>query len=171
MLKFMPTSEKDKWELKCMCDSDYAGDKDNHLSVMGYCISINGCLISCKSQAQKCQTLSSTVAEYVALSEICCKIQFVKMKLEFLYEKIEYPITVYCYNVGAIYLAYNAKISNRTKDVDTRTHFVCHYVDDGSIKIKFVRSEHNDADIFTKNSTESTYNKHASKFMPVNSAE
>ena len=33
MLKFMPTSVKDKWEFKCMCDSDYAGDKHNRLSV------------------------------------------------------------------------------------------------------------------------------------------
>ena len=34
MLKFMPTSEKDKLEFKCMCDSDYAGDKDNRLTLM-----------------------------------------------------------------------------------------------------------------------------------------
>ena len=38
MLKFIPTSEKEKWEFKCMCDSDYAGDKDNRLSVTRYCI-------------------------------------------------------------------------------------------------------------------------------------
>ena len=114
MLKFMPTSEKDKWEFKCMCDSDYTGDKDNRLSVMGYCIYINGCLISWKSRAQKCQTLSSTEAEYVALSEICCEILFVKMILEFLGEKLEHPINVYCDNVGAIYLAYKSKISKRT---------------------------------------------------------
>ena len=31
MLNFIPTSEKDKWEFKCMCDSDYAGDKDNRI--------------------------------------------------------------------------------------------------------------------------------------------
>ena len=74
MLKFMLTSEKDKWEFKCMCDSDYAGDKDNGLSVTEFCIYINGCLISWKSRAQKCQTLSSTEAEYVALSDICCEI-------------------------------------------------------------------------------------------------
>ena len=36
MLKFMPTSEKDKWESKCICNSDYTGGKDNHLSVTGY---------------------------------------------------------------------------------------------------------------------------------------
>ena len=64
----MPTSEKDKWEYECMCNSDYAGDKDNCLTVTGYCIYINGCLISWKSQTQKCQIFSSTEAEYVALS-------------------------------------------------------------------------------------------------------
>ena len=94
------------------------------------------------------------------------------MILEFLGEKIEYPIPVYCDNVGTIYVAYNAKISNRTKHVDTRRHVVRHYVeDDGTIKIKFVRSEDNDADIFTKNTNESTYEKYTSKFMIMNSAE
>ena len=115
MLKFIPASEKDKWEFKCMCDSDYAGDKDNCLSVRGYCIYIKGCLVSWKSRAPKCQTLSSTEAKYVALSAICCEILFVKMILEFLGEKIEYPITVYYDNVSAIYLACNAKISNASK--------------------------------------------------------
>ena len=83
----------------------------------------------------------------------------------FLGEKIEYPITEYCGNVVAIYLAYNTKISNRTKHVDTITHFVRHYGEDRTIKIKFVRSEDNDADIFTKNTTASTYDKHTSMFM------
>ena len=69
------------------------------------------------------------------------------MILEVLSKKIDYPITVYCDNVGAIYLTYNAKISNRTKHVDNMTHFVRHYVEDGTIKIKFVQSEDNDADI------------------------
>ena len=154
-----------------MCDSDYAGDKDNRLSVTGYCIYINGCLISWKSWAQKCQTLSSTKAVYVALSEICCEILFIKIILEFLGEKIEYPITVYCNNVGAIYVACNAKILNRTMYINTRTQVVRHYIEDGTIKIKFVRSEDNNADIFTKNTNESTYKKHTSKFMIVNSAE
>ena len=91
----MPASEKDKWEFKYMFDSDYEGDKENCSSVTGYCIYINGCLKSWKSRAQKCQTLSSTEAEYVALSEICFEILFVKMILEFLGKKIEYHITIH----------------------------------------------------------------------------
>ena len=45
MLKFIPKKSGEKWELKCMCDSDYAGNKDNRLSVTGYCGYVNGCLI------------------------------------------------------------------------------------------------------------------------------
>ena len=46
---------------------------------------------------------------------------------------------VNCDDVASIYLTYNAKIANRTKHVDTRTHFGRYYVEDGTIKIKFVR--------------------------------
>ena len=80
------------------------------------------------------QTLSSIEAKHVVLSKICCEILFVKMILEFLGKEIEYSIIVHCDNVGAIHLAYNIKISNRTKHVDTRTH-VRHYVEDGTIEI------------------------------------
>ena len=109
-----------------MCDSYYAGDKDNRFSVTGYCIYLNGCLVSFKSRAQRSQRLSSTEAEYVALSEICTKILFVRMIMEFLGEKV------------------NEKISRRTKHVDTRTHFIRNYVENGRKKITFVRSEDND---------------------------
>ena len=69
-----------------MCDSDYAKDKDNRLSVTGYCIYVNRCLVSWKSRAQRSQTPSSTEAEYLALSEICSEILFVRMIMEFLGE-------------------------------------------------------------------------------------
>ena len=44
-------------------------------------------------------------------------------------------------------------------------------IEDRTIKMKFLQSEDNDADIFTKNTTESTYKKHTRKFIIVNSAE
>ena len=60
------------------------------------------------------------------------------MIMEFLVKPVEYAIKVYCDNVGAIYLAYNEKISRRTKHVGTRSHFEYCYVEDGTIKIIFV---------------------------------
>ena len=92
MLNFVPEKNGEKWELKCMCDGDYVLDKDNRLSVTAYCVYVNGCLISWKSRAQRSHTLSFTKAEYVALSEICTEILFVRMIMEFLGQLVEHPI-------------------------------------------------------------------------------
>ena len=64
-------------------------------------------------------------------------------------------------NIGAIYLTKNATTGSRTKHVDTRYHFVRDYVEDGIIKVQFVRSEENHADIFTKNLNSALFEKHS----------
>ena len=43
--------------------------------------------------------------------------------------------------------------SDRTKHIDIRTSSVKDYQEDGKIVIKFVKSEDNEADIYTKNAT------------------
>ena len=63
-------------------------------------------------------------------------------------------------NIGAIYLAERATSSTRTKHIDTRYHFVRNYIEDGILKIKFVRSNDNTADIFTKNLAAESFEKH-----------
>ena len=64
---------------------------------------------------------------------------------------ITYPMEMNVDNIGAIYLSKNATIGNWTKHVDKRYHFVCEYVEKGKLKIFFVRSEDNNADLMTKN--------------------
>ena len=68
-------------------------------------------------------------------------------------------------NVGAIFLSNNAKACARTKHIDIRYHFIREHVVDGLVEIVFVRSEENDADIFTKNVGKAPYEKHSDKFM------
>ena len=104
-MKLRPEKKDLKWIFKCLCDSDYSGDKDTRLNLTGYCVYVNKCSKSWKSRAQRCIILSSTEAEYMALSKIFCEILFVKKELEFLGEEINYLITVYCGNMVAIYLA------------------------------------------------------------------
>ena len=133
--------------------------------MVGYGIYLFGCLVSWKSRAMRTHTLSSTEAEYIAMSELCCEILFVRQILEFLGFEVEYPIIVHCDNVGAIFLANNAKVSSRTKHIDLKTHFVREYIDKGIVKILFIRSAENDSDIWTKNVGENTFTKHTDKFM------
>jgi hypothetical protein len=159
------THQDNTWEMKAFCDSDYAGDKDGRKSISGFVIYIQGCLISWKSRSQKSVTLSSTEAEYVAISEMCAEIMFLKQVLEFLKIKVVLPIIVRVDNVGAIYLAQNAVSGPRMKHVDVRYHFVRDYIEDGIVKIVFVKSEDNDSDIYTKNLGEELFYKHSGKYI------
>ena len=147
------------------CDSDYATDKDTRKSVTGYVVYLNGVPISWRSRSQRAVTLSTAESEYYAISEICSELIFVKNMLEFLGVELELPIIVNVDNIGAIYLAKNRVLSNRTKHIGVRYHFVREYIEDGIIKIIFVRSKDNDADMFTKNLQKELFNKHRKNVM------
>ena len=101
----------------------------------------------------------------MTLSEVCYEVLFVKQVQGFLGEEINFPITVLCDDMEAIYLAYNAKVSNRTKHVDTRIHCVRNYVEGNTIKIAFTKSEDNDVDMFMKNVLKTLFNKCKEKFI------
>ena len=87
------------------------------------------------------------------------------MILTFLDIDIEQPIKIYCDNVGAIFLSHNAKSSARTKHIDIKYHCIREQVQNGTVEIIFIRSEENDADIFTKNVGKLSFVNHSSKFM------
>ena len=74
--------------------------------------------------------------------------------------EVELPITVCVDNVGAIWLSNNRTISDRTKHIDIRSSFVKEYREDGKIIIKLVKSEDNEEDIFTKNTTNVIFQNH-----------
>ena len=64
--------------------------------------------------------------------------------------KLPLPIKVRVDNIGAIWLANNSAVSERTKHVDTRAHFVWSYVINEVVIIEFVKSNENISDIMTK---------------------
>ena len=59
----------------------------------------------------------------------------------------------------------NCTTSDRTKHIDIKTSFVKEYQEDGKIVIKFVKSEENEADIFTKNKTNVIFSNHQKKLV------
>ena len=116
--------------------------------------------ISWKSKGQRSVTLSSSEAEFVALSEAAKEFKFVIQVLQSMKIPVEFPVIVRVDNVGAIFMAENVSTSERTKHVDIRYHFVGEFVFDGVICIFFVQSDKNHADIFTKNVTKDLFEDH-----------
>ena len=170
-LKFSPTFEKDKkWKLTMYTDSDYGGDKETRISVTGYILFFMGVPIIWKSKSQRSVTLSSSEAEYVALSEAAKDIKFVYQLLRSIGIEVTLPITVRVDNVGAIFMSENTSTSGRTKHVDIRYRYVNEMVLDGFLKIVFVKTKENVADIFTKNVTSDVYRTLVKNFLSERSS-
>ena len=159
-LKIHPRfKDNNVWTMAVFSDSDWAGDKDTRRSVTGYIIFLCGVPISWKSKAQSHVTLSSSEAEYVALSESVKELKFVSMLLNSMGIRYSKPITVWVDNLGAIFMSNNPNASGRTRHMDIKHHFIRDYIDD-LISIKFITTDANIADIFTKNTSSSTFVKH-----------
>jgi hypothetical protein len=62
-----------------------------------------------------------------------------------------------------ILMAENVTTSMRTRHLDVHYHFVREFVQDGFIKITFVRTTENTADIFTKNVWGDLYYTHGNQ--------
>ena len=112
----------------------------------------------------KSVVLSTTEAEYMALSEVVKELKFIVQLLQTMNIAVELPITVHVDNVGAIWLS-NRNTGDRTKHIDIRTAFVKEYQETGKIVIKFVKSEDNEADIFTKNTSSIIFQRHQEKLV------
>ena len=74
------------------------------------------------------------------------------------------PVKIYVDNKGAIFIAENPVVK-RTKHIDTRFHIIREHIENDIVKIQFITSVENTADIFTKNTTEETHNKHRDKII------
>jgi hypothetical protein len=166
-LKIQPKMSNGEYILEAVSDSEYAGDKDTRVSVYGFVIYFCGAPISWKSKPGKSVTLSSTEAEYFAMSECAKELIFIKNVLESMGIKVKLPIEIKVDNTGAIFLSNNYTTGQRTKHTDVRVHFVRQYIEDGIFKIVFVKSEENDADFFTKNTSEEIFKEQSEKIVEV----
>jgi hypothetical protein len=147
------------WSLRVFCDSDWAGDSETRISVAG------GVPVCWRSKAQRGVTLSSSEAEYVAISEAVKEIKFIYYLLQGIGIEIVLPIIVKTDNIGEMFMAQNASSGVRTLHFDTRYHYIREIVEDGIIQIEIVRLIDNDSNIFTKNVNQEIYEKHVKNFL------
>ena len=126
----------------------------------GFCVFLQDCAISWKSKAQNSITLSSSLAELIALSEATKEIKFIYELLKSMEVKVKLPIVCRVDNVGAIFMAENVTATPKSKHIDTRAKFVTQFIADGFLKVIFVKTNDNTSDIFTKNVSSKIHEKH-----------
>nr|GEY56415.1 retrotransposon protein, putative, unclassified [Tanacetum cinerariifolium] len=106
-------------------------------------------LVSWSSKRQKSAVISSTEAEYIALSSCCAQVLWMRSQLTD-YGLGFNKIPMYCDNKSAIALCYNNIQHSRSKHIDIRFHFIKEQVENGVVELYFVNTEYQLANIFTK---------------------
>ncbi|GJV36915.1 hypothetical protein Tco_1409392 [Tanacetum coccineum] len=113
-------------------------------------------LIKCRSMIgdlcislQDCTTMSTAKVEYVSLPACCAQVIWMRTQLldyGFRYTKI----LMYYDSKSAISISCNPVQHSRTKHINIRCHFIKKHVEQGKIKLYFVGTEYQFADLFTK---------------------
>ncbi|GKF11789.1 hypothetical protein Tco_0049715 [Tanacetum coccineum] len=127
----------------------YPKDSSFALTASGSIQLLGDRLVSWSSKRQKSAAISSTEAEYIALSGCCAQVLWMRSQLTdygFGFNKIP----MYCDNKSAIALCCNNVQHSRSKHIDIRFHFIKEHVENGVIELYFVNTEYQLADIFTK---------------------
>ncbi|XP_061338805.1 uncharacterized mitochondrial protein AtMg00810-like [Gastrolobium bilobum] len=145
-------------------DSDWACCPDTRRSITSHCIFLGSTLVSRKSKKQTTVSRSSCEAEYRALASLTCELQWMSYLLQDLHLPPTQPISVYCDNVSAIYLAHNPTFHERTKHVELDCHVVRENVHVGLIHLLPVPSSAQLADVFSKPLLATAFCSAVSKF-------
>ncbi|KAH9684681.1 DNA (cytosine-5)-methyltransferase [Citrus sinensis] len=136
-------------EVAGFVDSDYAADKYRRRSITGFVFTMCGGAISWKSSLQSVVALSTTEAEYIALTEVVKEAIWLRGLVSELRFKQEVVI-VGCDSLSAIQLSKNPKYHVRTKHIDVRMHFIRDEISKEVVNVVKVPSEVNPADMLTK---------------------
>lgn len=130
-------------------DSDFAKDLDQGRSTTGYLFMVLGNIVSWKSQLQPVVALSTTEAEFIALTEGVKEALWLKGFVHDLGIE-DKDVVVYCDNASAIHLSKNSTYHDKTKHIKVRLYFIRDVVNGKEVMIKWVDSAHNSADMLTK---------------------
>ena len=173
-LRFKPEPSKG---FEVYCDADFAGnwnkeyaqhDPSTAKSRSGWIIFYAGCPISWHSRIQSQVALSTTEAEYISLSQSLRDVIPI-MELIIEMRNKHFPVLstlpiVHCKafedNSGALEMGRLPKMRPRTKHINVCYHHFREHVRNGYIHIQQVGTEHQTADILTKNLPQNLFVRH-----------
>ena len=132
-------------------DADWAGDKDNRRSTGAYICTISDSkansphtAISWSSKQQSTVALSSTEAEYMALTQACKEAMWVRRFMREIQsiskQKLQQtipPITIFADNQGSIALAKNPEFHSGTKHIHIQQHFIREKVEEEEVRLEY----------------------------------
>ena len=126
------------------------GVKDDMKSTLGYASSFGSGIFSWASVKQCSVALSTAEAEYVSAAEATTQAMWLRFMLfDFGEEQVE-ATPLLCDNTSTITMSKNPMFHQKTRHINIRYHFIRDAIQDGTIELKYCKTEEQLADIFTK---------------------
>lgn len=140
-------------------DADWGGDRLDRKSYTGYVFFLSGGPVSWRSEKQQSVALSSTEAEYMALTTACKEaIALRRLIVEIGCGDLKTPTVMHGDNLSAQHLAKNPVHHSRTKHIDIRYHFIREVMKEGHVVLEYTSTNEMIADIMTKNLSKGKHN-------------
>ena len=131
-------------------DADWGQDSADRKSISGYVFLISGGAVSWSSKKQTSVALSTMEAEYMALCHTSKDAIWLRTLLSDLTFPQAEPTTIFCDNQAAIIYAHDNQFHARAKHIGMQYHFVRDQITQKILKVTYVPTKDNCADIFTK---------------------
>ena len=137
-------------KMKGYVDADWGNNKDDRRSFTGFVFCFNGSPVSWESKKQRTVALSSTEAEFMAMTEAVKETLYFRRLFEELGMEKLLDISIYNDNMGALKLAENPVLHNRSKHIDLRFHFIREAVHEKLVRVEYLDTNSMLTDILTK---------------------
>lgn len=141
-------------KLEAYSDADWANDIDERKSMTGYVVMLQSGAISWSSKRQQTVALSSTEAEYMAMSAVTQEVLWLRgLYFELVSDISNGPTPIFCDNRSAIALASTNSYHPRSKHIDVRHHFIRENKNAKYVEFYPVKTDEMIADSLTKATT------------------
>jgi hypothetical protein len=123
------------------------------------------------SKRQPTLALSSTEAEYQALSEVAREAVWLKAMMRDMGVDSEEPLMLRCDNESSIKLARNPIFHSKTKHIIVHYHFAREQLESGEINVTYIPTTEQLADFFTKPLNKPLFDKFRTALHIVSTTE
>eukprot|EP00966_Prymnesium_polylepis_P317663 7339140-Prymnesium_polylepis.1 len=144
-------------QFRAFSDSDWCTAH----STTGWCALYGNATVAYASKRQLSIALSSTEAEIMAASLAAAEILFLRGLLREMGADVGEPTVLYVDNQGAEALAKDRRSCHRSRHIERRYLKVREWVHLGEIKVVYVPTDQNPADLLTKSLDSTLFRRHA----------
>eukprot|EP00253_Pinus_taeda_P009440 PITA_09440 len=145
-----PTYRSMIGSLLYLTDADWAGSMDDRKSTNGGAFFMGSRLVSWFSKKQSSIALSTAEAEYVAIASCCTQLLCMTQTFQDFQITCTPPISILCDNTSAINISKSPVMHLKTKHMLIKYHFLREQVLEQKVKLEYVPSKEQVADILTK---------------------